>query len=64
MLERGADIDVQSNYGTTPETGMADAKQTAEKISRKPLPEGYYKVKAALERRRAAEAHQPKHPGN
>lgn len=63
LLERGADIDVQSNYGTTPETGMAQAKEMAEKISEKPMPEGYHKVKAALERRRAAEAHPPRNRG-
>jgi hypothetical protein len=58
LLERGADIDVTNNSGTTPEIGIANGKRTTEEILQKPLPDGYYKVKAALEqRRRVSKSH-------
>ena len=57
LLERGADIDVKNNFGTTPEIGIANGKRTAEEIMQKPLPDGYYKVKATLEQRRASKSH-------
>jgi ankyrin repeat protein len=57
LLERGADIDVRNNLGTTPEIGIANGKRIAEEIMHKPLPDGYYKVKAALEQRKVSKSH-------
>jgi len=57
LLERGADIDVKNNSGTTPEVAIANGKRIAEEVMQKPLPDGYYKVKAALEKRRASKSH-------
>jgi hypothetical protein len=54
VLERGADIHVQNNFGTTPESAVEEAHRR-EADGSKPEPETYTKVKAALERRRAAE---------
>ena len=56
LLERGAAIDIQNNSGTTPELALANGERTAEEIMQKPLPDGYYKVKAALEQRRASKS--------
>ena len=56
VLERGAELNVRNQFGTTPEIALANGKRTVEEISQKPLPDAYYKVKAILERRRAAEA--------
>ena len=53
VLQRGADIDVVNQSGTTPETALANGKRIVEEIHQKPLPDSYYKVKTALERRRA-----------
>ena len=55
-LERGADIKVQNNSGTTPEIALANGRHIVEDISQNPLPEAYFKLKTALERRRAAES--------
>jgi hypothetical protein len=57
LLERGADIDVKNNVGTTPEIGIANGKRIGEEIIQKPLPDGYYKVKAALDQRKVSKSH-------
>ncbi|MGO9093857.1 MAG: ankyrin repeat domain-containing protein [Bryobacteraceae bacterium] len=62
LVERGADIDVSNSHGTTPETCMANGKRLTEEVFEKPLPDSYYKLKAALERRRASEPHPSERP--
>ena len=52
LLERGADINVQNTFGTTPEQALANGKHIAEDIMQHPLPDEFHKVQAALGQRR------------
>ena len=54
MLDRGADIGVQDQHGTTLALALENQKVLTERLQ-EPLRDGYNKVKAALERRQAAE---------
>jgi hypothetical protein len=57
VLERGADIDVQNNSGMTPELALEGCRDRIVNSFKEPLPEGYNKTKAALDRRRASKGH-------
>jgi hypothetical protein len=52
LLDRGADINVRDGNGLTLERALEDHPA----LLGEPLPDGYYEVKAAIERRRASEA--------
>jgi hypothetical protein len=55
-LDRGAGIHVQNKQGVTPEIALENQRAMAGQL-REALPGGYEAVKAALDRRRAAEGH-------
>jgi hypothetical protein len=55
MLERGADIDVQNTEGVTLAVALDNRKGLAERLQ-EPLSDGYLKVKAAIERKQAAQS--------
>jgi ankyrin repeat protein len=52
LVQRGAGINVQNTFGTTPELALANGKHIAEDIMRRPLPDDFHKVQAALAKRR------------
>ncbi len=52
MLDRGADVNVQNESGVTVDMALANRKGLAERLQES-LPDGYNRVKAAIERRRA-----------
>jgi hypothetical protein len=53
LIGRGADIDVQNKAGMTATLCIASAKRMTEETLKERLPDSFYKVTAALDRRRA-----------